>query len=503
MKFVQKVSDFENIIYGESFSYRCKKCGKIATISSFRRFRIPTYSNFLCTECGKNEHTNYKIAVRNRENTCLKKYGITSPMKLDKVKEEIKHIFLKKYGVTNPMKNLKIKKKMKKTWKNKSSEEIKNIVLNRENTCLKKYGVTSPMQLDGVKEKSRITYKNRTGYDYNSQNPNVIKKIKKTWKNKSSEEIKNIVDKRKEAKKQHYGNPNFVNLEKIRQTKLERYGNPNFVNLEKIKKTKLDRYGFEFYTNREKAKSTCVDLYGTPYPMMISKVKEKSMTNKLEKYHNLSGDNGGYYYFGVNFNSSWELALWIYFTDFNIPIKRESKILLYTDMYNVTKRFIVDFEINGLLVEVKGDQYWDDNGMMIYPYNTEFINGKWTKLTPERRIYRNDIAERKHQCGLKNGVVFLKYDDCKQYLDYCDLYHPGWKELYKKENIFNPSYWYTCMYYKNLIGKYFYSGYSQLYNFGTGITPFDINKTNEIKSENNDVIYVKNDNTGVTPFDFI
>lgn len=84
-----------------------------------------------------------------RQNT-ISKYGVTSTLQLEEVKEKSRETCLKKYGVENPMKTEEIQAKVKKTVQEKyhvenyaQTEEYRKKIVR---TNLKKYGAQSHMQ---------------------------------------------------------------------------------------------------------------------------------------------------------------------------------------------------------------------------------------------------------------------------------------------------------------------------------------------------------------------
>nr|WRK65162.1 endonuclease [Marseillevirus futianmevirus] len=132
----------------------------------------------------------------------IEKYGVSNPMKCEKVKEKFKEVIsrksveekettkrkreaslLRKYGVTNPMKSEELllihKKSVEERYKN-NPEKLENANKKYKETCMKKYGVDNPMKLKETQLKSRATYKAKTGYDHQSQNPEVARKILKS-----------------------------------------------------------------------------------------------------------------------------------------------------------------------------------------------------------------------------------------------------------------------------------------------------------------------------------
>ena len=56
-----------------------------------------------------------------------------------------------------------------------------------------------------------------------------------------------------------------------------------------------------------------------------------------------------------------------------------------------THFYFPDFEVDGMLYEIKGSQFFNEDGTMCNPYNHDL----------------DGITEAKHQCGLMNNVIFI------------------------------------------------------------------------------------------------
>ena len=313
-------------------------------------------------------------------------------------------------------------------------------------TMIERYGVPYSGMSSELLAKMNDTKEKRYG------DPNYTNKeqCKLTWKNKSKKEIQDIVNQIKQTKSDRYGDPYYFNREKGRKTMIERYGVPySGMSQELFAKTcdtKLKEYGDPYWTNQDKICKTYIDRYGAYRPQ-----------------------NYKYSFYGLLFDSAWELAVWIYCIDHNIPIIREPCSFKYFDMYNKSCDYIPDFMIGGKLVEIKGSQFLKPDGTMYFPYNKKKVDGKWVKITPEEKAYKDDLFERKHQCGLANGVEFWKESECAKYIEYCNLVYPGWNIVFRKNNPLNPSY---------LCGPIINPGFFQSQSFflisTIGVTPFDI-----------------------------
>ena len=267
-------------------------------------------------------------------------------------------------------------------------------------------------------------------------------------------EQKDVLKIGKKTKLEKYGNENYNNKEKNLATKLHRYGNQNYNNRDKFKNTIIDNYGSidNYYTeiqkitkntNKEKYGVNCVfkaddiktkiknttkEKYGVEYYTQSNDFKNKSKQTCLEKYgvdnysktsksklyhHNLmqykitnnipiydkSKHSRKYTYNNICFDSSWELALYIYLTDNNIDFKYQPNIKLKYEHNGINHFYLPDFLIKGRLVEIKSDyllrQMIDKN----FPYYSEKEN-------------------KKYQTILDNNIEIISSKEIKPYLDY-------------------------------------------------------------------------------------
>lgn len=244
--------------------------------------------------------------------------------------------------------------------------------------------------------------------------------------------------KRTQYNLEHYGVENPYQRQdvkdKIKKTNIERYGvdNPSKSNeiKNKVKETCLKKFGTEYSFQsdevRAKAKSTIIKKYGVLHPMQNDEIKNKAMLKNrenrkiaiekarqtcLDKYgviHPMQDQNvqnstkKKFTYKGFNFDSSWELAFFIFNEDSHRNIKRCSKSFNYY-FNNKKHTYTPDFEIDGKLYEIKGLQFFENknpNGKMINPYDRS----------------QDALFEAKYQCALKNNVIFIT--DCEFYIRY-------------------------------------------------------------------------------------
>ena len=156
----------------------------------------------------------------------------------------------------------------------------------------------------------------------------------------------------KDTVKEKYGVENVFNLSSSREHLKESLKSEKTKN--KRKQTCLEKYGTEFQISsketREKIKLSCLEKYGTECSFQAKSVIEKIKNTKIERYGEENPSIKWLYeYKSEKFDSSWELAYWIWCEDNNINIKRNKKGF---EVEN-GNRYFPDFEVNGKLVEIK------------------------------------------------------------------------------------------------------------------------------------------------------
>lgn len=393
----------------------------------------------------------------------LKKISIEVPQQLPLVKNQKDWEDLKAFEKYRAVCSICSKEfSVKKRTNDPLQKNLWCSLCKRHQSNLQKYGVEEVRKLKSVQEKQKQTCANRSDAEKKAyheklskirnsfseeKKAEIAKKSSVTQKNKSQVEKEKIKQKRAETCKKLYGNPNFNNMEKTLQTKKERYGNENFNNREKAKATCLEKFGVEFssqseewkaklrtiwagktmeekqnlqnkikttlkdrygnenFNNREKAVETCKELYGVPHYTNIEKWKETWQSRSPEyKAAIRKKKQKKFTYENEQFDSSWELAVWIWAKDHNNYIKREPLSFTYS-FENKDYLYFPDFEIEKdgkkFFVEIKGG-YFFENGKMINPYDRT----------------QDDLYEAKHQCGLTNGVVFWTKKDITFAINY-------------------------------------------------------------------------------------
>lgn len=238
-----------------------------------------------------------------------------------------------------------------------------------------------------------------------------------------------------------------ITKEKVKQTNLKNHGTESWNNRvkskitckqkynceevfqanvvkDKIKKTIKKQYGYEHISQvpyiRNKIEQTCMKHFGNTNPLVNDKIKEKiKLTNK--KLYGTSNPNHNHYYTfdNKNFDSSYELAYYIWLKDHNIDFEYQPDIS-FSYEYNGTKNYYPDFLVEDNYVELKGAHFFENHDItkrMINPYDRS----------------QDDYYEAKHQCMIKNGVTIII--DCNKYIKYVnDLYGKDFMKRYIKSN---------------------------------------------------------------------
>lgn len=233
-----------------------------------------------------------------------------------------------------------------------------------------------------------------------------------------------IVATRTRRNKERFGVDNVFQLndviDKCMNTRIEKFGSVKAAyknRNNKIAETLQKRTGDPTITNvfqLEEVKDKIVDTMvnnnpGLSLDEIRSKIALKSSDTKEARYgyrgvlqtHEVeSKKRKKYTYDNEQFDSSWELALWIYAKDHNEEIIRSPFEIEYT--YNDQIHYYhPDFLYKGEIVEIKSDRNVDSEGNLIDLFG---IN--------------QGLVEAKNQCMIDNHVKMMVYKDIKFAIDY-------------------------------------------------------------------------------------
>ena len=253
---------------------KCPICGKDCKISP---------QGVIRHTCG-DKNCFYAYRQKKSKQTCIAKYGVDNPGKVDATNEKRKKTCIKKYGCTNPSKSAEIKEKKKRT-------------------LLEHYGVDHPMKSAELVGRMKKTNLEKYGVEWSAQNPEVISKRKSTnvkrYGHESSLQSEDVREKGKRTNLERYGTENpFASEEiksRIRERNLKKYGVANPAQRrevqEKMIETTMKRYGVAnascLESSKEKARLSCLEHYGVDHPSRCPEIHSKMMSHRQEK-------NGGF-----------------------------------------------------------------------------------------------------------------------------------------------------------------------------------------------------------------
>lgn len=240
-------------------------------------------------------------------------------------------------------------------------------------SLLRKYNVEHSSQIPGISEKRSNSHEQNTGYDL-WHDPNIIAKRKETRATKDYSEI----------------------YKKINENKLLKYGNK--CNYEQVKNTILNHYGVENPFQSKEIMDECWRRYEqkTGYdhpshnPNVIRKIRQK------------------YEYDNQYFDSSWEIAYYIWLKDNAIDFEfHPNDSFEYITSDGKVHKYFPDFKVGDEYIEIKGDHLYEKHSMSMPPEKIE--------------------------CMQTNGIKILRSAEIKPILNYiCNRYGKNFIKQYRK-----------------------------------------------------------------------
>lgn len=163
--FLQKLYNFYR---GEHKCY----CGENTKFIDFKK----GYLKFCSISCSRNsEETKEKY-----KKTCLSKYGVDNPSKLNEIKKKKENKSYHKYGVSTPLQSNYVKEKFYNKYRVDNPFKLKHIQNKIRDTNIQKYGLSCPLQSANVREKTKKTNIQKYGVDHFSKSDIWRNKIKAT-----------------------------------------------------------------------------------------------------------------------------------------------------------------------------------------------------------------------------------------------------------------------------------------------------------------------------------
>lgn len=301
--------------------------------------------------------------------------------------------------------------------RNASNNSIKE---KRKNTMLKRYGVESYTQSDDFKKKSNETLERKFGSVHNARKHSADLGIQRL---KDSGEYDKVISNMKEKReatcierfgaKSNFLTPEFAEIK--RSSMIEKYGVEHSMQCEdvkeKAKQTFLNHLGvdspFKSDDVRNKIKATMKERYGFEYWQQSDEgrnfLRENWVKNVQEKIKHKS-----YLFDNHIFDSSWELAFYIWLKDNNIDFKfHKTRYAYYVD--NIKHYYYPDFEVDDNIIEIKGDNLINEDGVLIdkngniFKEKTDLLKSLNVKI-----ISGKDIKVFLNYVKTKYGEKFLK-----------------------------------------------------------------------------------------------
>lgn len=313
-------------------------------------------------------------------------------------------------------------------WSSKSEAARKSYI----DTCQERYGVDNTFQLESSKEKAKRTnielhgdenYRNSEQrvetctrlYGQGVNGKAIGEALKALPSDKKAEWTRNV----KRSKLEKHGDENYNNPGKRRETCLDTYGVPYASQSEgskaRAKETFLENYGYDHDWKvpeiREGMRKRHLEKYGVEYPSQREDVKDRTRKSKLRKFGTTCSPSWNYMYDGLSFDSSWELAFYIWLKDSGEDFAYPCDVRFeYSDSYGCHHVYNPDFRVGDKVIEIKGGQFLDKEGKLVLPYRG--------KKTDEEYAMLCAMNDAKYGCMIEHGVIVYGKADVRQYLDY-------------------------------------------------------------------------------------
>ena len=173
---------------------------------------------------------------------------------------------------------------------------------------------------------------------------------------------------------------------------------------------------FQVPAIKDRSKETLLTKTGFSNPMQDPAVKEKVKQTCINKYGTYSVSYR-YIYNGIPFDSGWELCFYEYMTDHNRNVKYPSGVFIeYKDAKGNAKTYYPDFLVDDELIELKGKQFFKENGTMYCPFRRpDMPDDEYEDLC---KTY-----ELKHQCMIEHNVKIVTDKEIQPILEYIQKKH--------------------------------------------------------------------------------
>lgn len=382
----------------------CKMCGAPTKFVNIREgFKI-----YCSRKCSRNDpdvqakidHTSLikygtkspaqaKVVEDKREQTNTKKYGGKSPWCDSTVKAKAIQTNNERYGTDYPIQNEEVRSRYLEAIR---STEAREKALS---TLSSNYGVDNPTKHPKILAKVKCTNLERTGYEFPTLNPEVRQKMIKSCKEHLG--VDNPSKSPEIARKISKTNSSTEVRQRTEETCIKRFGFKNPASNPEIAK-KISKTCSSEKTKNLRIKNS-LELHGYKFPVQSPEIRAK-IAKTLASPEVQSKIKRKYSYNGNSFDSSWELAFFIYHIDHGskIQVHPSDKEFLY-NYSGFVHRYYPDFKLDGKYVEIKGSQFFNKDKFG-NPYDSS----------------KDLLYQAKYQCMVDNSVIIIT--DCSKYLLY-------------------------------------------------------------------------------------
>ena len=157
----------------------CDYCNEVICNPTYRdyRKRINKFGDYACSDC----------RLVHQRKSCMEKYGVDNPVKLEEVRKRMEETSLQRYGVKNPMQSSIVRSRIEQSIYEKygvdNVSQSLEVQKKREQTFINRYNATSPFGNAEIREKISNTLKSKYGVENPSQIPEVKEKLKQSFIN--------------------------------------------------------------------------------------------------------------------------------------------------------------------------------------------------------------------------------------------------------------------------------------------------------------------------------
>jgi len=276
----------------------------------------------------------------------------------------------------------------------KCSTQNPDVQAKRKATNVAKFGTEYAIGAKEVRRKIEESFQNRYGVSSPGAILETIKKAKATNKERyggwymGTQEFRN---KSKETNKKTLGveypaQSAEVNAKK-HATNMEKYG---------VKET------FSSPEVKKKRKKTMEEVYGAEYPMQSPELKREALR---KSGHRRTGGFKGYDYKGLSFDSTYELAYYLWLKHLGKSfIYHPDTPLSYVGTDGLEHLYMPDFLVEGKFYEIKGGCFFNKDGE---PYNQ----------------YSKEYWWEKYNTMIDSGIIILREKDIKEAFEYVRREH--------------------------------------------------------------------------------